>query len=1702
MASNFTAEVLINTAKATKQLQAAEGQVRALDRGLLNLSKTIKANQGDINAMAKSIATIVASSQQAAKASKELADAKIRESKAVADANKALDSRAATQSLTQMRTSAAGASDSLRNLRDAQTATVASNAALSRAQRETSASTDRMGNSLSNQRYLLYDVGATYRTLALAAQALPAASLAVATAYEKSFAQVIRTSGATGSAVDELRGTLKNLATEIPLSFAELSNIAKIGGQMDIPAAALGKFTEVVAKYVATADGVTIDKATESFGRLANLFAQGFTAEETSDFFVRLGSAISYTADNSVTSEAKISASLEKIASIGKSAGLSVTNVVALSSALSSVGLPPEISRGFLTSFFGGINIAVANGSEKLTTYSKILGLTASEFKELYKNDPNAVLTGVVTQLSKLDKISQTKLLGDLGLTGKREIAVIQGLAQNLHVLEKAQKDTAEAFVKGTYLDESSAGIFNTFAANLQKFGSALANVGDSLGKSILPILSPIVDGLTGFVQGFSNLVDQTPAIRALLGVLLTYGSLVGVFLAVRSAQAFITAGLIGLAHAQRSGVANTLTFNGQLRRMAELMLANKGYTDIQTQALLRQTTAMRALAVAQNAARASATSFGAATSAAATAGRGFAGSTRAIGSSLLGLVGGPIGIAVAAVAVIGSTWLNSAAKSKEAAKTLQAAAGESAEALAIALGERFETRDSGFEVAIKKYLTPLTALSSGSINAGKNLRELAGIAGVSIADISGALSGSRGDLEAFIGTLEASKKPWYDITASSLEYNAALDGLIGELQGNADQMRDTANATDTATKANNWLTPALNEVTGEVDEQEDSFTKLAEALNAAVTEAFAMVNAQGALESSMMKLGEGLAKSSDFGVGSEDGRGNLANLQATLAAQATLLQQSIMAQEISAEQAASQFAGYTKGLMAELVKNGVDPSQIQSLADDAVQGVQAAFGSAEVDIPVTVDSGPAVDEAALSIAGLGEYLAANPLTQDMVLKDEASTQAHGVVSYIAEISGQPFEAVLKALTQPAAAESKSLIDYITNLVGLDFTAQVNADTSTGVANIDNFGRHARNVIDAIQGSLNVISSFDGGYFEGALNKFVSQATPIFEAPAQIATKANNAAIPSYNSLAQGIDKGRAASEKAGSAAKKAGDDTAKAAKKAADAVVKETERAQAALDKATQKLNREQAKVDQQNQKNAESNRKALQKAEEERAKQARQAAEQAKNDWDKAEQAALGYASRVGTAFQHVFNKTQGVQSAKDEYYTILNGINDRLEQQKQAVKDLKAENKKLAADRKVDLNEAEKLDEMARIAEKAGNPERAKYYRDEAKAIREGAKETQAKIDANTKEIKTIEAGIGNLKGYSQAAIDNRAELRNLSAASYGVVEAFAATGASAKDVKAATEKWGNAAQEAGEKFGYQREEVEQFTGSTEDYIAVLKRVPKTINTDVTNKVTNSTVELKSTTLKVSDQTKQGVTDAKNKLKEVPNKETTDLRAANNVGGGVRSANNSLGYVPGKKTVGIGAKADTKSISDANKKINNVLKPRYVQVKLRVETGTTKTQIDKEIRGAYTGGLVGRGPNGPTVAGFASGGKIPGKAPSDPTVDNRLASVDGQGLIAVRSEEFIVQQPAVEYYGESFMNRLNNMDIPRYALGGSIGNSSGNNGNVSGVIDLSAETIQQLAKFNDKVINLYADIELLASSVNNGNQVIARKGGSGSI
>lgn len=87
-----------------------------------------------------------------------------------------------------------------------------------------------------------------------------------------------------------------------------------------------------------------------------------------------------------------------------------------------------------------------------------------------------------------------------------------------------------------------------------------------------------------------------------------------------------------------------------------------------------------------------------------------------------------------------------------------------------------------------------------------------------------------------------------------------------------------------------------------------------------------------------------------------------------------------------------------------------------------------------------------------------------------------------------------------------------------------------------------------------------------------------------------------------------------------------------------------------------------------------------------------------------------------------------------------------------------------------------------------------------------------------------------------------------------------------------------------------------------------------------------------------------------------------------------------------------------------------------------------------------GGATGGAVS------DIAGFASGGRIPGTPPADPMQDNLLAMVDGHTPIAVRSGEFIEPQPAVDYYGLDVMHAIRGRRIPRellqgYAVGGAL-------------------------------------------------------------
>lgn len=1601
MANQFSAELLISTTKANKEIQAMTQQVGALDKSLAGLGKTLQANQKDLDAAVKSIGAIVTASRDASKASEEAANAKLKEARAQAELAKSENSSNLAAARIERERTAAAVNQSTVAYRNARTEAVQ----FAHAQREVSANTDKAGNSLANQRYLLYDVGATYRTLGIAAAALPTAAIAAATSYEKSFAQVMRVTGDTSTSAAGLRDELKQLATEIPLSFAELANIAQIGGQMDIPTDQLAAFTDTVAKFVATADGATIDTATQAFGRLNNLFnttPDGELADP--EFFRRIGAAISFTADNAVTSEARIISMLDKLAPVAAQAGLAAEQVVAFGSALSSVGLAPEISSGFFTRFFGQVNKDVAAGGDALDAYNKILGTTSQEFTQLYKEDPSAVLQNVVGSLSDLDKISRTSALGELGINATRDQRVIAGLAENYHVLEKAIEDTNYAYAKGTYLDSSSAGIFGTLSANIQKLANSFTNLGDTVGAGVLDVISDFVGILNNFISSIDDLANSNAAVKTVITTLLGLGSVLGVIFALRSAQAFLTAGLVTLTHVTKQAGTGGFTTSKQLQTLAEAMLRGKGASDALTASIIQQNGAVRALAIAQGTSSASLATMNAQLESTGKVATGSVGGIRGIGSTLLGLAGGPVGIAIGALGALGTAWYRASLDARQAAEEMARAAERGGEALS-----RIVSEDLGRDVSVTE---------GGLQNLGKDWREVADSVGVSTADITAALLGGADTLDAYIEKLRQMKEERNDQRSGFIDVEtnrevAAYSALINKLLGVRNEIIDNERAAKDAEEANRQLGDSVTETGDEYDQASDSVRNWTNELNAAIEAAFGLTNAQAGLEGSLERLGAGLAKDSNVGLGSEGGRSNLANFQNVLAQQAALLQQTLEAGEISAQEAGLRYQEFAQGLLGQLQSMGVDTSALVGDVDNAVADVQAKFAEyGGITVPIGVDVSSAEVQADYLMSYLGDYLANNPQFVQLAADgtDQTAAEVQAVIQYVADLTGMPFQAVIDAITNPAGEKTQHVAQYITDVVNGKYEASIGADTSAAIRNIQGFANYANNQLAAIHAtSAGVAAALPGA--AGIIASAGLRLTT-FSAPAIETARANNNAAKTFAPLIRGInDVGKAASGAgkkaggAGKAGKKAGQDTAKGSKDASKAL-KDQEK------------------------------------------------------DWDELEKQISGYASRIGTAFGYVTARQTGVAEAKDEYYSILNGIKERLEQQKQAVRDLRAENKSLNAERRVQLNDAAKLEKMAGYADQMGNAERAKYYRDEAKALKESAAETETKIKANEKEAKEIQNGIGKLQGYSKEAIENRKELRQLRDASLKVAEAYAASGASAATVARQTANWTKTAKDHSRQLGYTRNDITKVLGTTNSYVNALKKVPKTIN--------------------------------------------TNLNAKNNTASGVNAAKKALGTIPSSKTSTINAKgagiSGVKSQLDALKKGGTAT--YHAKLSTRAKQMFKQMAAVQRTLGNFGGAAVFEAMSffnrGGLVPAFNRGGLVPGTPPANPREDNIMATLDGKGMAAIRSGEYIQSQPAVDYYGSDVMDKLNRMEIPRYALGGQVGNRTNSGDNLPSVIDLSAESLQSLARMVQKEIYLYADNQLLAQSVHKGNEIIAQRGG----
>lgn len=314
--------------------------------------------------------------------------------------------------------------------------------------------------------------------------------------FEDAFAGVRKTVSATPEELNAIALAFRKMATEIPIAATELANIGEQAGALGIKTKDISEFTRVVAELGVTTD-LTSDSAAEALGKVGTILnLTGKDFEHFADVLVNLG-------NNGASTESAIIEITKRFAAAGHQAGLSTEQILAMASAVASMGIEPEAAGGALSRTFNQMaqNIALAN--KKGQAFAKITGKSIKELQsDINKGKGFEVFKEFLEGLQGLSKTDFAKALKRAGITNVRDANAILLMAQNMGFFN----DQVKIAESSTGALAREAGIkFNTIKSKLIVLKNSAIEAGIAIGEGMLPAIGRAADKLRAFLNDPAN---------------------------------------------------------------------------------------------------------------------------------------------------------------------------------------------------------------------------------------------------------------------------------------------------------------------------------------------------------------------------------------------------------------------------------------------------------------------------------------------------------------------------------------------------------------------------------------------------------------------------------------------------------------------------------------------------------------------------------------------------------------------------------------------------------------------------------------------------------------------------------------------------------------------------------------------------------------------------------------------------------------------------------------------------------------------------------------------------------------------------------------------------------------------------------------------------------------------------------------------
>lgn len=335
--------------------------------------------------------------------------------------------------------------------------------------------------------------------------------------FESAMAGVKKTVNGTEEQLKGLETGIRQLATEIPASTTEIAAVAEAAGQLGIQTDNILGFTRVMLD-LGESTNLSAEEASTALARFANI-----TGMSQGDFD-RLGSTIVALGNNFATTEREITEMGMRLAGAGEQVGLSEDEILALSTALSSVGIEAEAGGSAFSKVLVNMQLATETGGQALSDFASVAGMTAKEFQTKFKEDAAGALLAFIDGLSKTEEkgVSAIKVLDDMGITEVRMRDALLRSANASDLFSDALTVGSTAWTENTALAKEAEQRYGTMASKIDILKNVFNDIAIEIGQVLAPVLSIIIEKAKEVLTGFRNMSDSQKKMVVIVGALKT----------------------------------------------------------------------------------------------------------------------------------------------------------------------------------------------------------------------------------------------------------------------------------------------------------------------------------------------------------------------------------------------------------------------------------------------------------------------------------------------------------------------------------------------------------------------------------------------------------------------------------------------------------------------------------------------------------------------------------------------------------------------------------------------------------------------------------------------------------------------------------------------------------------------------------------------------------------------------------------------------------------------------------------------------------------------------------------------------------------------------------------------------------------------------------------------------------------------------